>query len=145
MTYNLSGNAFWSEIQASALGFAEPRSATALFGRANVNWQVNAKDFVQVNAVLIGKQLTPQGYVRPTGAVNLGYRHKFDDKVTLLFTVNDVFRTQRQRIVLDTPTLRQDLHRHTDTRIIAVALVWTLTGRPREAGFDFGGGATLPQ
>jgi outer membrane receptor protein involved in Fe transport len=144
VTYNLSGNAYWTEIQASALGFTEPRSATTMFGRGNLNWQVSAKDFVQVNAFLNGKQLTPQGYFRPTGAVNFGYRRKFDDKVSLLFTVNDVFHTQRQRLVLDTPTLRQHMQRRTDSQVFAVALVWTLTGRPRDAGFDFGGGAQTP-
>jgi outer membrane receptor protein involved in Fe transport len=139
MTYNVSGNAFWTEIQSDELGLSEPRSATTLFGRANLNWQVSAKDFIQVNGFLNGKRLTPQGYARPTGAVNLGYRRKFDDKVSLLFTVSDVFRTQRQRLVLNTPTLRQDLRRRTDSRVFTVSLVWTLTGRPREAGFEFGG------
>ncbi len=140
MTYNLSGNAFWTEIQASDLGFNERRSATTLFGRANLNWQATAKDFIQVNAFMNGKRLTPQGYYQPNGAVNLGYRRKIDDKVSLLFTVSDVLRTQRQHLILDTPTLKQDFRQRVDTQIYAVSLVWTLTGRPREAGFDFGGG-----
>jgi outer membrane receptor protein involved in Fe transport len=144
LTYNLSGNAYWTQIQATDLGFAQPRSATTLFGRGNLNWQASAKDFVQVNAFINGKQLTPQGYARPSGAVNLGYRRKFNDKVSLLFTANDVFHTQRGRLVLDTPTLRQDLRRRTDTQVVALALVWTLTGRPREAGFDFSGAQAAP-
>ncbi|MET0272978.1 MAG: TonB-dependent receptor, partial [Phenylobacterium sp.] len=49
ITYNLSGNAFWNEIDASALGFTGKRSGYALSGRANLNWQVTAKDFIQLN------------------------------------------------------------------------------------------------
>ncbi|HET9159785.1 MAG TPA: outer membrane beta-barrel family protein, partial [Caulobacteraceae bacterium] len=46
LTYNLSANIYWSQIQAPGLGFPIDRSGTTGFGRANLNWQATDKDFV---------------------------------------------------------------------------------------------------
>jgi hypothetical protein len=59
LTYNVSSNVFWNEIDASSLGFTGTRSLTALSGRANLNYQATPKDFLQINAFSSGKRLTP--------------------------------------------------------------------------------------
>ncbi|WP_411287556.1 TonB-dependent receptor domain-containing protein [Phenylobacterium sp.] len=142
LTYNVSGNAFWNEIDASRLGFAEPRSAVSLSGRANLNWQVTPKDFVQVNANLHGKRLTPQGYNEPFGMLNLGYRRKISDALSLTVSVQDALDTFRDSQVIDTPVLRQNVRREIDFRAVFVGLTYSFGGgpRPREPGFEFSAG-----
>jgi len=148
LTYNLSGNAFWSELDATGLGFADKRSTVTAFGRATLNWQVTPKDLVQLGGFLNGKRLTPQGSVAPTGMLNIGYRHKLNDRLSLLISAQDVLGTFRDRIVIDTPALKDTIRRGVNTELVYVGLSWTFGGgRQRDPGFDFqnGAGAAPPQ
>ncbi|HEY8573793.1 outer membrane beta-barrel family protein [Phenylobacterium sp.] len=143
LTYNASVNAYWNEIDAAGLGFPGKRSGATLGGRANLNWQPTAKDFVQVNAVMNGERLLPQGTLDAIGVVNLGYRRKLTDNLAALVTWNDVFASLRQVQRIDTPTLRLRQEFTGNGRAAFVGLVWTFGGngqKPREPGFDFGGG-----
>jgi outer membrane receptor protein involved in Fe transport len=76
LTVNASTNLGWTEIDASDLGFTGRQSAFTPSARAVANWQVTPKDLLQVQGVVTGKRLTPQGYHEPTTLVNFGYRHK---------------------------------------------------------------------
>jgi outer membrane receptor protein involved in Fe transport len=145
LTYNLSANGYWTELDSLGLGFSGKRSATTVSGRANLNWQLTPKDFVQVSGFLNSKRLTPQGYSKPTGMLNLGYRHKVGDRVSVLVTAQDVLGTYGERQVLDTPILKTRLKRDWDTRSMWVGVVWTFGGgKPRDPGFDFGQGGGAP-
>jgi outer membrane receptor protein involved in Fe transport len=143
LTYNASVNVFWTEIEAGGLGFPGRRSGTTAAGRANLNWQPTAKDFVQVNAILQGQRLLAQGRYAGMGVLNLGYRRKLTDDFALTVTWNDVFATLRQRQEIDTPTLRVRQEFRGNARAIFLGVSWTFGGagqKPREPAFDFGGG-----
>ncbi|WP_296453544.1 outer membrane beta-barrel family protein [Phenylobacterium sp.] len=146
LTYNVSGNAAWTEIDASASqGIAGTRSTASLSGRASVNWQVTPNDLIQVSGFLNGRRLTPQGSLGATGMLNLGYRHKFDDRFTLVVSAQDVLNTFRNTIVVNDPTLRSRIRYETDTTQVFVGVVWTFGGgRPRDQGFDFQQGGAPP-
>ena len=143
VTYNLSGNVLWSEIDARGLGFgAEKRSAYSAFGRASLNWQATTKDFFQVQGFLNGKRLLSQGYNDPSGGVNLGYRHKFNDRLSGVITAQDALDTVRFGYAINTPAFRDRVHGKPLNRSLFVGLSYTFGGgRPREPGFDYGGGA----
>ncbi|THD74402.1 MAG: TonB-dependent receptor [Phenylobacterium sp.] len=142
LTYNLSANAFWTELQPQPLGVPETRSALTGFGRGSLNWQVTPDDLVQVNVFVNGKRLTPQGYMTPTGALNLGYRRKLTDQLSLVFTAQDLFQTFRFEQVIDTPALRGRIRSHIDTPTFMAGFNWTFGGgRARDPAFDFGGGS----
>ncbi len=143
LTYNLNGNLFWNEIDGSRLGFAGKRDGASLGGRANLNWQATAKDFFQVNGMLHGKRLTPQGYRKASGLLNLGYRRKIDDQLSLMVTAQDVLDSFRDEVVIDTPALRDHVERGGNMRGVFVGFTWTFGGqgqKPREPAFEFGGG-----
>lgn len=146
LTYNASGGLGWSEMGPQPLGAPRTRTQTAVSGRANVSWQATPDDLLQLNAVLNGRQLTPQGYIKPTAGLNLGYRHKIDDRLALVVTVRDALHSFKVRQVLDTPTLQGRIRSDADTRQVQVGLTWTFGGggRPREPGFDFGSGPAGP-
>jgi outer membrane receptor protein involved in Fe transport len=143
LTYNISGNVYWTEIDATGLGIPKDRSATAVGGRANLNWQATPQDAVQVNASANARRLLPQGYREPIYALNLGYRRKIDDKLSAVVTVQDLFRSQRGHEIFETPVLRQRADRSFDSRVVFVGLTYAFgaaTKRPKEPAFDFGGG-----
>jgi len=143
LTYNVSGNAIWNEIDAGNLGFAGQRSDVAFSGRGSLNWQVTPKDFVQVSGNAYGEQLTAQGRINGYGFLNLGYRHKFSDALSLVVTAQDVLKTAPFIVTVDSPGLRVRRHGEANIHAVFIGLTWGFGGggkKPRETGFDFGGG-----
>ena len=146
LTYNVSGNLLWSEIDARDLGFGSGKRDTATaFGRASLSWQASSRDFVQLSGFLNGKRLTPQGYSQPTGMLNLGYRRKVDDQLSAVMTVQDIFATFRDRRVIETADLREVQTYRPRQRGVFVGFTYTFGGgRARDPGFDFGAGGGGP-
>jgi hypothetical protein len=143
LTYNISGNATWNQVDAGNLGFAGKRSDIALSGRGTLNWQVTPKDFLQASGNVVGDQLTPQGRIESFGFLNLGYRHKFTDDFSLVVTAQDVLKTSPFVIVVDTPDLRVRRHSEANIQAVFIGFTWAFGGlgkRPKDPGFDFGGG-----
>jgi outer membrane receptor protein involved in Fe transport len=142
ISYNISGNAFWNEIDASSLGFAGARSGTTLSGRASVSWQATPKDFFQLNGFTSGKRLNPQGHREPISLLNLGYRRKVNDKLNLMVIANDVLNGFKDVTVIDTPALRERIERRANVRAVFVGFTYSFGGgKARPEQFDFGSGA----
>ena len=142
LTYNLSGNAFWNEIDAANLGFAGTRSGTTLSGRANLNWQATPKDFFQANIFSSGKRLTPQGHREPFKMLNLGYRRKVNDKLSFVVTVQDAADWFQEVIVTDTSTLHDRTRRSANVRSAFFGFSYAFGGgkaRPEQFDFSTGG------
>jgi outer membrane receptor protein involved in Fe transport len=146
VTYNVSANLLRNEIDGARLGFGSgKRSAYTASGRGSLSWQATDKDFIQLSGLLNAKRLTPQGYVDPTGMLNLGYRHKFTDQLSGAVTAQDVLGTFRFRSVIDTPALR-DVQRFKPTnRGLFLGFTYAFGGgKARDPGFDFGQGGAPP-
>ncbi|KQV55654.1 MULTISPECIES: outer membrane beta-barrel family protein [unclassified Caulobacter] len=141
LTYNLSSNFFWVEMDGSNLGFPGKRSAVTAQGRAGLSWQVTSKDLLQLNGFMAGKRLTPQGYGMPFAAIDLGYRRKINDSLSLVVTVQDALDLYRDKQVIKTPALNSLVVRDFDARWLRVSLAWTFgVGKNRkDPGFDFQG------
>jgi outer membrane receptor protein involved in Fe transport len=141
LSYVVSGNVFWNEIDARDQGFAGKRSNSSLSGYAALNWQPTPRDFVQLSGFGTGKRLTPQGYHQPTGMLNLGYRHKFNDKLAAVVIVQDALKSLSDRLVVDTPALKTRRDQDLDMRALFIGLTWSFGGqtgrRSRDNGFDF--------
>lgn len=142
ITYNVSSNIFWNEIDAGNLGFDGKRSATTVSGRANLNWQATPKDFFQLNAFTSGKRLTAQGHREPMQMLNLGYRRKVNDKLSLVVTVQDALDSFEDKVITDGPVLRDVTSRTANVRAVFFGFTYSLGGgKPKPEQFDFGGGA----
>ncbi|HRD29587.1 MAG TPA: outer membrane beta-barrel family protein [Caulobacter sp.] len=142
LSLNLTGTALWNQIDAASLGYGGDRSAAALSGRASVDWQVTADDLVQVNLVVTGKSITPQGHIEPTYTTNLGYRRKIGDRWFLTVTATDLFDTQETRLVTDSLAVNGVNVRKGASRGLFVGLRYRFgAGKPqRDPAFDYGGG-----
>lgn len=112
-------------------------------GYAALNINPTPKDFIQISGFAIGKRLTPQGYHEPTGMLNLGYRHKFNDKLSGVVTVQDSLKTFGDHLIIDTPALRDRRVMDLDLRAVFVGLTYSFGGagagprRPQAPAFDF--------
>lgn len=144
LSYNVSGNAFWNEIESPEVVGDDSRSGVSFMGRGNLNWQATPKDFFQINTFAIGKRITPQGWQAPTGMLNLGYQHRFNPKIAAIVTVQDALKTFGSKTYIDTPTLRDVNRRDFDLRAVYVGVTYSLGGanrnRPSDPKFDFEGG-----
>jgi outer membrane receptor protein involved in Fe transport len=142
LSYNLSTNLYWNEIDAVGLGFAGRRSAFTVGGRGSLNWQATPKDLVQVTAQVMPKRLLPQGFSEPMVLTFMGYRHKLSDQLSFVFTAQDPLNSYRFRQRIDTPTLKERTVDRARVRAAFVGLNWSFgaaTKKPQ--GFDFGGAA----
>ena len=148
LTYNTSGTLLWNQID-TRTGLTAKRSGTTGTVRANLSWQPTPKDFFQLNATYSGNQLLPQGYRKSGEVLNLGYRRKVNDRLSLLVTGQNVLDTARQVVVFETPLLRDRLVQKGTGRIFLFGLTYNLggqTGKRRpEPGFEFQGGGEVPQ
>ncbi len=143
ITYNFSIDGYWTEVSAPNLGFTQTRSAITGFGRANVNWQVTPKDFLQLNLFANGKNLAPQGYTSPTYSGNVGYRHTINSKASFMIVAQDPFHTLKYISVLNSGGVSDHRVQVNNSRMISLAFVYNFSGKPQPTNFDFapGGGA----
>jgi outer membrane receptor protein involved in Fe transport len=148
LSYNGSATILWTSIDSRAGGVTARRSGTTAIVRANLSWQPKPKDYFQLNAVYTGKQLLPQGYRSSSGILNLGYRRKFNERLSGLVTAQNVLDTARQVTLFESPTLRDQIRQHGAGRILLVGLAWNIGGASKkrpEPGFDFQQGGDVPQ
>lgn len=146
LSYNLSTDLGWTQIEPQPLGSPNRREAFTPSLNANLSWQATPKDLIQLNAFVNAKQLTPQGYLEPSAALDFGYRRKLDDRVSFILQVQDVFHSFRLKQVIDTPTLKAKTRNEFDTRQVRAGFIWTFGGgKARDPGFDFGGGPSAGQ
>lgn len=143
LTYNVSGSLLWNEIEASGQAGATREGTTAV-GRFNISWQMSPNDFLQVNGAWSGEQLLPQGVRLPNGVLNLGYRRKLNDRLSLVLTGQNLLDGFREGVELDTPTLRDRSERSFIPRAALIGFAWTFGESPnanrrrgQEPGFEF--------
>jgi outer membrane receptor protein involved in Fe transport len=144
LRYNASVNLFRQEIDASGIPGAVDREADLVSGRINLNWTPTPRDFLQVSAFWQGEQLLAQGTRDSGGMVNLGYRRKLNDKLSLNVTVRDVFDTFQNVTTYDTPLFRERSEQKIGLRAAFIGLTYTFGSSPRRQPeqFDFSTGQT---
>jgi outer membrane receptor protein involved in Fe transport len=132
LSYNLSGDLFAAEIDATALGATGTKSTTGLNLKASLDYRPTAKDTAQISVSRTDKRLTPQGEISAINLVNLGYRRQIRPDLAAVVTVTDLFDGQRQQRLISTPQLRDDFLRHQLGRVAFVGVVYTF-GAPAKA------------
>ena len=122
---NFSGNFFFSEIDASNLGYSEKKSALSGNFKLGTNINVTKSTFLQLNSFYRLPELTPQGKELPGYALNLGVRQDvLKKRASLLLTVSDVFNSMRWASEIDTPVLYQKTTARRKSQIIYVGFTY---------------------
>ncbi|UAK23929.1 TonB-dependent receptor domain-containing protein [Sphingomonas nostoxanthinifaciens] len=137
ITYTISGNLLYNQIDASNLGYAGTRSTVSFDAKAGLDWSLDAKNVVQANVGAVGRRLTPQGYRKGYVTLDLGYQRKLRPNLTLTATVSDVFASRREASVIDTPGLSERIDRRLAGQIALVGLSWNLSGTKKKGGNAF--------
>jgi outer membrane receptor protein involved in Fe transport len=137
LTYGISGNLFYSQIDATALGIPGLQSTTGLNAKLKLDYRPTVEDSAQVTVTRTDKRLTPQGYVSAINIVNLGYKHQLDKTLTALMTVSDLFDGQRFQRIAGTPSFTQEYQRRVLGRILYVGLVYSFGSARKDGQANF--------
>ena len=140
--YSLSGNAFYTQIDATALGIPGLKSTTGLNAKAKLDYRPTADDALQVTFTRTDKRLTPQGTVSAINIVNLGYKHALTSALSAVATVSDLFSGQSYQRIVATPLFTQVYQRSVEGRIAFFGLIYKIgvTKAEKEANFDYDSG-----
>jgi outer membrane receptor protein involved in Fe transport len=123
LNFSLSG--FYSQIDASDIGYSSTKSAFAWNSKLNASVNITKTTLFQVNTQYRSKALTAQGMRQPTWFMNLGFRQDFwKKKISVLLTVSDLFNSMAWKNSIDTPVLIQESTRRRDARVFYAGLVF---------------------
>jgi outer membrane receptor protein involved in Fe transport len=140
LTYTVSTTATYSKINAEGLNVERNRSALSVGGKGSLNCQVTGADLFQLNAQVHAKRLTPQGYAPAYSTLNLGFRHKIDERLSLVATVRDLLNSSQIREFVTEPGLSRRLDYDNNSRRFTLGLSYAFGGRPKKpSSFDYGG------
>jgi outer membrane receptor protein involved in Fe transport len=139
LAYGVSGNAFYTQIDATALGAPGLESTTGVNVKAKLDYRPTAADSAQIIFTRTDKRLTPQGTVSAIDIVNLGYKHTFSPELSAVMTVSDLFDGQRYQRTASTPTLNQVYERSVAGRVLWLGLSYTVgvTKKEKEPNFEY--------
>jgi len=142
LLYSLSGNAFYTQIDATALGAPGLKSTTGINVKAKLDYRPTADDSAQVIFTRTDKRLTPQGSVSAINIVNLGYKHVLTHALSAVATVSDLFNGQRYQRSASTPTLTQVYERSVAGRVLWFGLTYTVgvTKKEKQSNFEYESG-----
>jgi outer membrane receptor for ferrienterochelin and colicin len=139
LLYGLSGNLFYNQIDAVALGATGLKSTTGLNLKASLDYQPTPLDTAQVSFSRSDKRLTPQGYISAINLVNVGYKRRLTRDLSAVFTISDLLNGQKFRRFTSTPVLTETYQRTQVGRIFYIGFVYVLgpSKKNKENGFDY--------
>ena len=140
---NLSGNIFYKQIDASNLGYSKNISIVSFSNNLNMNFTAAKSTMFQLSCNYRSEELTAQGKYLPNFTMNMGVKQEFfRNKLALVITLNDVFKSQRYESVLNSSELRQTTERKRDSRILFVGVKYrfgAITKKSKEEAVQFDG------
>ncbi len=142
LSYSLSGNAFYAQIDTSALGIPGLKATTGLNAKAKLDYHPTAADSAQLTFTRTDKRLTPQGSINAINVVNVGYKRVLTPALSLVATVSDLFSGQRYQRLAFTPGFIQVYQRSVEGRIGFVGLTYSFGVKKKEKqpNFEFESG-----
>jgi outer membrane receptor protein involved in Fe transport len=139
LSYGISGNLFYSQIDASALGLAGLQSTVGLNAKVKLDYRPTADDSAQITVTRTDKRLTPQGYVSAINIVNVGYKRQLQTDLTAVITLSDAFDGQRYRRFAATPSFTEEYQRTVLGRVLYVGVVYSFgsTKKDKQSNFEY--------
>ncbi|HZZ31038.1 MAG TPA: TonB-dependent receptor [Phenylobacterium sp.] len=149
LSYSASLSPYNGHIDASNLGIGESsRTLWAVGGRVNLNWQVRPNDMIQFNAIQQGAHIGTQGVFEPSFTLNMGWRHKINDRLTATVTGQDLLASNEFRHKTNSPILMENLIVRPAFRQVFFRLDYRFGGgaakAAKEPGFEYENGAPAP-
>lgn len=137
VSLNFSSNAYLETINAANLGFESSQSAFSWSAKLGATLQLPKHTLMQVNTNYVSSRVTPQGLRHPSFVASVGFKKKLlDRRMDMVLTVSDVFNSQKDGYILDTPTLRQEVARRRSSSTIYVGLIYRFGKSPAKSKDD---------
>jgi hypothetical protein len=137
LSYALSGEGFYSQIDARALGAAGLKSTEGVNLKGSLEYRPTGADTLQVSLSRTDRRLTPQGSIAPINLVNLGYRRQLRPDLAIVVTVSDVLDGQRLRRFVVSPGLADAYQRYQVGQIAYVGVTYSFGGKAKAKPADF--------
>jgi len=139
LSYGISSNLFYSQIDATALGIAGLQSTVGLNAKVKLDYRPTADDSAQITATRTDKRLTPQGYVSAINIVNFGYKRQLLSDLTAVITLSDAFDGQRYRRFAATPSFTEEYRRTVLGRVLYIGAVYSFgsTKKDKPSNFEY--------
>lgn len=120
---NLSSNFFYSQIDASNIGYSNTTSIISMSANFNSTITLTTTTLWQISCNYRSARLTPQGKSLGNFVLNSGIRQDlFKKKVSLTLTVSDIFKTLRQKSTLNSFYFNQNSTGKRDSRVIYLGI-----------------------
>jgi outer membrane receptor protein involved in Fe transport len=129
---SVSGNVFYSQIDASALGISGLQSTAGLNAKTRFDYHPTESNVLQLTVNRTDKRLTPQGYISAINIVNLGYKYQITNALKATATLYDLFNGQRVHRFFSATTFTEDYQRRYLGRLLYVGLVYSF-GLPNKS------------
>jgi outer membrane receptor for ferrienterochelin and colicin len=139
LNYGVSGNVFYSQIDASSLGIAGLQSTVGLNAKARLDYRPTDANIAQITITRADKRLTPQGYIGAVDIVNLGYKYQINSTLKAVATVSDLFDGQRLHRFFSSLTFTQNYERRALGRIFYLGVVYSFgfESKDKRPGFEY--------
>ena len=142
LTLKLTADAFWSQLSDADPSLAAYRTGVVVNGHGSLNWDVTPKDFLQIGVYANGRQVTAQGATDGYVYLDLGYRHKFTDRLAVEVLALDPTNSYRMNSTLAAPGVSQTSRVNFSVRAVSVGFTYALGGASKGGkDFDFGAGS----
>ena len=128
LSYSLSGNAFYQEIDARQLGASGLASTAGVNFKAEGDYRITPADFFQTTFSRTSERLTAQGTIDAVNVLNVGFKHKIDAGTFLVASVSDLLNGQGFHRVIGTSVLQDNYLRLQYGRVIYVGIVFGFGG-----------------
>lgn len=147
LSLRTSGTLAYNEFNPGATGVGLKRSGMSWNVKGGLDWEPTPDDLIQFNTTYSGKQRFPQGYREPTLSGDLGYKHKFGGGLSGILSINNLYNSWTNKLVLDSPGLHQVSGFSIRGRVFYIGLVYSFgnakdTERP--VGENENGAAASP-
>lgn len=133
-TVNLSGNAYYNQVNAEKLGYGKNRNALIWSAALNTNFNLFKGAMLQLNSRYASSSLLPQGKRKGTFITNLGAKYEIPKtNLSVMATISDLFNTFRSVYTIDTPQLKQQIEQSRNPRIFYVGILWNFGNTLKKA------------
>jgi len=133
-TTNLSTDVFYNQVDASNLGYSNKRSIISWSGSFTMNLNLIKTLLFQLNSNYRSARLTPQGEFHPRFVLNAGAKQEFfQGKLSLLFTVSDIFKSLKRKIDINTLQLIENSVASRDGRIFYLGFLYNFGSQSKRS------------
>lgn len=134
LDFNLNMNGYYTQIDASKLGFGKHKDTFSWSALLNADFRPFSHYMIQLNARYRSATLVPQGRRDADLRINLGMKYDIPAiNLSIIGSVTDLFDTYRKSYTLDTSELKQKVEKRRNPRIFYIGLSWQFGGVKKRA------------